>query len=166
MSFVFSIGPSYPISETVTHVYRAKKTRNEGDLKWRFLIKRVRAQCLVVEWLQWGRRSWNVPRIGPSHPILQYNKLNPILLILINLFQTPHASKCEWTEWNKLLSYLPLIDNDIVVKYLYIAGYILHSTSPYSLFIQPLHPLLLPSSLPKSYRVLHLELQSSKVKDK
>ena len=37
MSFVFSIGPSHPISEIATsHVYRLKKTRNEGDLKFCF----------------------------------------------------------------------------------------------------------------------------------
>ena len=22
----------------------------------------------VVEWLKWGRRSWNIPKIGPTHP--------------------------------------------------------------------------------------------------
>ena len=32
MSFVSSIGPSHPISEIGTsHIYRLKKTRNEGD---------------------------------------------------------------------------------------------------------------------------------------
>ena len=59
MSFVSSIGPSHLISEIATsHVYRLKKTRNESDLKSRFvLIKRVRIQCYiysecpVVEWL-------------------------------------------------------------------------------------------------------------------
>ena len=34
MSFVSSIGSSHPISEIETsHIYRLKKTRNEGDLK-------------------------------------------------------------------------------------------------------------------------------------
>ena len=34
MSFVFSIGPSHHISEIATsHIYKLKKTRNEGDLK-------------------------------------------------------------------------------------------------------------------------------------
>ena len=55
MSFVFSIGPSHPISEIATsHVYRLKKTRNEGDLKSHiFLFKRVRTQyyILSVKWL-------------------------------------------------------------------------------------------------------------------
>ena len=58
MSFI-SRGPNHPISEFATsHVYRLKKTRNEGDLKLHvFLIKRVRIQCYiysecpVVEWL-------------------------------------------------------------------------------------------------------------------
>ena len=78
MSFVSSIGSTHPVSEISTsHVYRLKKTRNEGDWKFHiFLIKRVRTQCLysecqVVEWLQWGRR-WNIPKIGPSHPISWY----------------------------------------------------------------------------------------------
>ena len=26
----------------------------------------------MVKWLQSGRRSWNVPKIGPSHPVLRY----------------------------------------------------------------------------------------------
>ena len=53
MSFVSTIGPSQPISEIETsHVYRLKKTRNEGDLKSRvFLIKRVRTHILSVKWL-------------------------------------------------------------------------------------------------------------------
>ena len=55
MSFVFSIGPSHPISEIATsHIYRLKKTRNEGDLKPRvFLIKKVRTVPYIssVKWL-------------------------------------------------------------------------------------------------------------------
>ena len=46
MSFIFSIEPSHPISAIATsHVYRLKKTRNEGDHDQKlhtFLIKRVR----------------------------------------------------------------------------------------------------------------------------
>ena len=51
--FVTSIGSSHPVSEIATsHVYRLKKTRNEGDLKSRvFLIKRVRTHILSVKWL-------------------------------------------------------------------------------------------------------------------
>ena len=46
---VVSRGPNHPISEFATsHVYRLKKTRNEGDLKLRvLLIKRVRIQCYI-----------------------------------------------------------------------------------------------------------------------
>ena len=49
------IGPSHPISEIMTsHVYRLKKkTRNEGDQKMCFVVKRVRIQrhILSVKWL-------------------------------------------------------------------------------------------------------------------
>ena len=54
------IGPSHPISEIGTsHIYRLKKTRNEGGWsKIVFLIKRVRAQCYIF-WVScgWGTRS-------------------------------------------------------------------------------------------------------------
>ena len=77
--FVTSIGSSHPVSEIATsHVYRLKKTRNEGDLKSRVFQSRkwghsaIYSECRVVEWLQWGRRSWNIPRIGPSYLILWY----------------------------------------------------------------------------------------------
>ena len=55
MSFIFSIGPSPPISEIVTsHVYKLKKTRNEGDLKSHiFLFKRVRTQCRYTQSVKW-----------------------------------------------------------------------------------------------------------------
>ena len=83
MSFVSSIGPNHPISEISTsHVYRLKKTRNEGDQKLRiFLIKSLKrewghsaiySEFQVVELLQWGRRSWNILKIGPSYPISRY----------------------------------------------------------------------------------------------
>ena len=89
--------------------------------------------------------------------------MTPILLILIHLFQPPHASKCEWTEWNNLLCYLPLIDNDIVVRYLKMKVCWLHSafqscnTVPTYSFS---HCTLCSSPLPQSYRVLVLELQA------
>ena len=58
ISFVSSIGPSHPISEiTFSHVYRLKKTRNEGDRKTRvFLIKRERTQCHIT----WVSSDWVV----------------------------------------------------------------------------------------------------------
>ena len=59
MSFKSIIGPNHPISEIATsHVYRLKKTRNEGDQKSHvFLIKRcghsvINSECQMVEWLQ------------------------------------------------------------------------------------------------------------------
>ena len=56
MSFAFSIGPRYSISEIATsHVYRLEKTRNKGDLKLRvFLIKKSEdtvPYILSVKWL-------------------------------------------------------------------------------------------------------------------
>ena len=56
MSFAFSIGSRYPISEIAnSHVYRLEKTRNEDDLKLRvFLIKKSEdtvPYILSVKWL-------------------------------------------------------------------------------------------------------------------
>ena len=56
MSFVFSIGPSHPISEIATsHVYRLKKTRNECDLKSRVFFNQdsedAETYILSVKWL-------------------------------------------------------------------------------------------------------------------
>ena len=56
MSFIFSIGPSRPISEIATsHVYKLnKKTRNEGDLKSRFFNQESEvtvSYILIAKWL-------------------------------------------------------------------------------------------------------------------
>ena len=51
----------------------------------------------------------------------KYNKLTPILLILIHLFQPTHANKSSVSELNGTtcsVTYLPLIDIDIVARYL------------------------------------------------
>ena len=54
MSFVSTIGPSNPIFEIETsHLYRLKKTRNEGDLKLRVFFNQesedTYSECQVVE---------------------------------------------------------------------------------------------------------------------
>ena len=80
ISFVSSsIRPNHAISEIATsHVYRLKKTRNESDRAKiaNFLNQKSKntrcyifCECQVVEWLQWGRRSWNIPKIDAIHPI-------------------------------------------------------------------------------------------------
>ena len=79
------------------------------------------------------------------------------LLILIHLFQPPHANKCEWTEWNNLLCYQPMILLlDISKNKSVLATFCIHACALQSyattvqrlpiLFIQPFHPLLLPPS--------------------
>ena len=77
MSFVssISIGPSHPISEIVTsHIYRLKKTRirNEGDRKLCVFFNQERVKWLISCHSEVYRRSWNVLKIGPSHPFLWY----------------------------------------------------------------------------------------------
>ena len=55
MSFIFSIGPSHPISEIATsHVYKLKKTRNKGDLKSCFFNQESEvtvSYILIAKWL-------------------------------------------------------------------------------------------------------------------
>ena len=54
MSFVFSIGPSPPISEiAASHVYRLKKTRSEGDLKSHFFIQESEDTVPYTQSVKW-----------------------------------------------------------------------------------------------------------------
>ena len=54
MSFVSSIGPSHPISEIGTsHIYRLKKTRNEGDQKLCFFNQESEGTVLYILSIKW-----------------------------------------------------------------------------------------------------------------
>ena len=102
-----------------------------------------------------------------SHYIHFSNKLTPILLILLHLFQSPHAIKWEWTNGTTCsVSYVPLI---LMVLLLFIsknksvlttfcipvrATAPTYSFSHYGLLLPP------PAILPQSYRVVVLELQA------
>ena len=143
MSFVFSIGPSHPISEIATsHVYRLKKTRNESDRAKiaNFLNQKsentrcyIFCECQVVEWLQWGRRSWNIPKIDPSPEFelavrnLQFAKYFGSLRMSFCIFSKNCESLKSDTSWifrvihwtSYIRSYFkpnkyPLLNNNVI----------------------------------------------------
>ena len=84
----------------------------------------IYSDCQVVEWLQWDRRSWNIPRIGPSHPVSRYLEYQ------------------KQAKLKKKNSYKPVL-HCIVLK---LGRYILWKVTRYSyqffLFLVVLHQLL------------------------
>ena len=75
MSFKSIIGPSHPISEIATsHVCGLKRLETRVIKNYVFFESREWGWEWVSSGLlfQWGRRTWHVAKIGPSHPILWY----------------------------------------------------------------------------------------------
>ena len=88
------------------------------------------------------------------------------LLMLIHLFQTPHASKCGWTEWNSLLCYLQyhwlimILLFSISKNKSVLATFCIPVLQPNAIHSQPLPTPFAPPPSPQSYWVLVLELQA------
>ena len=75
MSFECCKEPIHPISEIATSDVSILKIVGTRVIKNHMFRKKWRhnvtySGCQVIKWLQWGRRSWNIPRVGLSHPIL------------------------------------------------------------------------------------------------
>ena len=66
-----SIRLSHPISEiTTSYVCRLKRPETRVIKNQMFFKSRkwVYIGCKTVDSLQWGKRSWNMPKVGPAHP--------------------------------------------------------------------------------------------------
>ena len=74
MNFKSTIEPSHPIYEITTHAFRLKRLETwlikDQMLFWSRVWEHnvIHSGCQMVERLQWVRRSWNIPKIGPSYP--------------------------------------------------------------------------------------------------
>ena len=88
----------------------------------------------------------------------RYNKVNPILLV--HLFLPPCASKCEWMEQPLSVTYY--WSYIIISK----SKCVLNSASQSYSFSHCTLRSLSPNPVPKSYRVLVLELQARGKKNK
>ena len=78
MNFKSSIRPSHPISEIMNfHVCSLKRPETRAIKNQMFFKSRklVYIVCKVVDWLQWGRRSWNIPKVGPAHPYFMLSSI-------------------------------------------------------------------------------------------
>ena len=73
-----SIRPSHPISEiTTSHVCTLKRPEKRV-IKDQMFFKSRKWVCIgykVVDWLQWGRRFWSIPKVGPAHPYFMLSSI-------------------------------------------------------------------------------------------